>query len=767
MLASRLTRPLLRSRLPFQTSLHAGFRPRYVRLSRRSEPEDEIFARQISRTVPRDPRTGSVGYTVKAIIIVWVTYKLAVWFLYEPFFDGGTFDWLAQSTIFKLVGPQSNTKPRREAPEESARIYQPFKGKNEVRLLVLAPGNEDEEVQCRLINVELNWRARYEALSYHWGDPNVTVPIKCEGQTVAVTTNLHSALVDLRDATEPRYLWVDAICINQDDLDEKAKQIKLMGLIYSRARRVLIYLGRADREVSGALKDLAFLDSKFTALHVQRYMSRLAALGQTGTNLLSLFPSQIPFPDDFNWQPIVTLFRRHWFQRTWIIQEAILAKRGIVYCGRESIPWSKFETVVAALYMYHHTVKQIPGYDSVIDRAINGVNTMRLARRDRRKDRFRHFFIMRSERGQLNEYSGLLDLLLDTRQFQCTNPRDKIYGLMGIVRQNVNDEHLNPDYSFSVEQVYRNFVIWEIFANNNLRVLGCGSEKESESNFPSWVPDFMRLSPQQHLLRRGRRLDYNAGLDTKIQVKLSDDSLVLQVKGIVADRIHTVGTKEAVTGFALHLPRKLEDRKCESKQNALWFQELIQKKKWLDEAIVIYGEAYQRLASNGRPFIGDGHKKKLMTPATKLADRDAPPGLESFCRALIFNVDEFERPAAPVYTDMVAAFGILVGKSMRVEESYVAKWLPYAQLAERSLVRGAVGRRFAGTNEGLVGWVPQGTRRGDMVVVLYGSRVPFVLRKVGEGKYNLVGECYIHGLMAGEAVRAERRLEQEVNFALL
>lgn len=124
-------------------------------------------------------------------------------------------------------------------------IYRPLR-KNECRLAHLAPGSYNDPIHCDLHHFELTNFPQYEALSYVWGDPNNTAPIVVQGHTLQVTTNLEVALRHLRYSNKVRVLWIDAIVINQIDLDERTEQVALMGDIYSKAASVRIWLGPAD-----------------------------------------------------------------------------------------------------------------------------------------------------------------------------------------------------------------------------------------------------------------------------------------------------------------------------------------------------------------------------------------------------------------------------------------------------------------------------------------------------------------------------------------
>jgi hypothetical protein len=118
-----------------------------------------------------------------------------------------------------------------------------------IRLLRLLPhGDEDAPIQCHLFSYSrqevIKRNHLYEALSYVWGDENKTLPIFIGKHRFDVTENLHAALSRLRDHSLDRIIWVDAICINQRDDEEKEKQIQLMASIYGQAYSVVVWLGK-------------------------------------------------------------------------------------------------------------------------------------------------------------------------------------------------------------------------------------------------------------------------------------------------------------------------------------------------------------------------------------------------------------------------------------------------------------------------------------------------------------------------------------------
>lgn len=126
-----------------------------------------------------------------------------------------------------------------------ADIYSTLKlERNQTRLLVVEPGRWSEAIICSLEILSLDSSYDYEALSYVWGDPVDTIPIHVNGCHLDAARNLFCALRRLRRSSGPRKVWVDAISINQDDLDERGAQVNMMREIYSKAS-VLVYLGES------------------------------------------------------------------------------------------------------------------------------------------------------------------------------------------------------------------------------------------------------------------------------------------------------------------------------------------------------------------------------------------------------------------------------------------------------------------------------------------------------------------------------------------
>ena len=124
------------------------------------------------------------------------------------------------------------------------------------RLMTLAPGDAADPLHCSLDVINIENPPPLEALSYVWGDSTALSPMLCDGRPISITANLEQVLRHLRFPIQPRYLWVDAICIDQENIDERTRQVQDMRQVYKRATRVIVWLGIKTAGVEQAF-DLA------------------------------------------------------------------------------------------------------------------------------------------------------------------------------------------------------------------------------------------------------------------------------------------------------------------------------------------------------------------------------------------------------------------------------------------------------------------------------------------------------------------------------
>ncbi|KAK0618877.1 heterokaryon incompatibility protein-domain-containing protein [Immersiella caudata] len=340
-----------------------------------------------------------------------------------------------------------------------------------IRLLTLLPGTHDGPITCTTAIVNLSSKPTYTALSYVWGDPSDRLPITFNGVSAfPITRNLHTALTHLRDPSNPQIFWIDALCINQDHANEKPHQIQLMGDIYRNASTTCIWLGPSTPTSDLAISLIRSLD---------------------GTNLSS--PSNSPSPSGL--RAIAEIQSCPWWSRVWVIQEALLSPDPIIRCGAQTLSMESF-MVLDDIRRGWHRPSQTYHHS-----AINTITNLSLALR--------------------NPFSGIVTYWPDARirllnptpssspstlaewayylsDFQATDPRDKIYGLLGLASE--ADRKIMKfalENNMSASQVYTRAMMWFLMTARNLLQLSFDTDSrascavgEKGRTLPSWVIDF-------------------------------------------------------------------------------------------------------------------------------------------------------------------------------------------------------------------------------------------------------------------------------------
>jgi hypothetical protein len=174
--------------------------------------------------------------------------------------------------------------------------------RDSIRLLRLMPNKvESADIHCELFEYSLQEPCKgthlYEALSYVWGNPEKKLPLRIHNQSFDATVNLHAALLRLRNHFMERILWVDAICIDQENQEEKEHQIQSMAKIYSQANRVVIWLGEAAEDSDLALKEICLAGGKKPTTLLDNERIKLAVLA---------------------------LLQRPWFRRIWVWEQTLI-----------------------------------------------------------------------------------------------------------------------------------------------------------------------------------------------------------------------------------------------------------------------------------------------------------------------------------------------------------------------------------------------------------------------------------------------------------
>lgn len=211
-------------------------------------------------------------------------------------------------------GLVANLLPKgEEATNDISLIYQPLQHR-EIRIITLAPGEWNDRIECTLRTVSLDDNPSYEALSYCWGDPNDPKKlIFLPKQPFKATPSLESALRNLRHRDSERTMWIDAICINQNDVAERTAQVKQMQDIYAHASHLVVWVGAASESE----------DSDLGMETCRQVGEELKEGDHWDIDLanVSLIKDPHQRKEAFDPKPWVAanrLFRRNWFDRVWV-----------------------------------------------------------------------------------------------------------------------------------------------------------------------------------------------------------------------------------------------------------------------------------------------------------------------------------------------------------------------------------------------------------------------------------------------------------------
>ncbi|KAF2114278.1 heterokaryon incompatibility protein-domain-containing protein [Lophiotrema nucula] len=674
--------------------------------------------------------------------------------------------------------------------------YQPIKVESETRLLKLAPkaSPDDTTIICTLVHVDLDAPPPFEALSYVWknsiigplndadpdmetyawpmalgigpptrvikasfrelsthpelqsalwmtGFPRQKETIIIDGAKVEVGGELYTALKRLRPLwTDTDYgngicVWIDALCINQNDIEERSKHVKQMGKIYSKAKKVRIWLGEeatdADRLAFEALDQLGGF---FSELHDSGSMSNDSTVRQRFGMSERI--------QQLNWNCLSSLLNRAWFRRTWVIQEIALASSATMHLGRYNCDWGILSGIIHLLRSLDLDQNLWAYTEFTADVTLGLMNTLRSA----------------EEHGKR---LPLLTILQDSRSFNCTVEHDKVYSIINLAE----DARLYPapDYALSAEDVFKEFVMTQIHQTSSLNILYHCSKPSTASKLvlPSWVPDWTKECHHTPLYLSSLQCK-NIGLSApSFRFSTNPDTLI--VRGRIKDTIQNVDhirniprnpRKEAEPIGTVPDPHTGDDTKLwagpdlNAEKHKDWILEHMQNlRDWVANVMsiafpdqVISPEVFEAL---WRTFVCNqtlegeippqawGIQFSRFVSGTHRLDDDDGAWMEGVLR----------RPRELSRTwDLTERF----------ETQYKQGLVDYMEFVKTNGMW-CYNRRFFKTKHGDFGWGPSGVMEGDVLANINGMGFPLMLRPVSMG-YEVIGDCYVHGIMLGEGV---------------
>lgn len=579
--------------------------------------------------------------------------------------------------------------------------YQPLNTDlKEIRLFRIT--NAEDLIKCEVGRFALDESPVYTALSYTWsdnsGNDECNNHILLDGHAVGVRSNLEAALRELVKESLDKYLWVDALCINQTDRAEREEQVKLMGPIYSRAKIVISWLGKEHDNSQEALQTL----SSF----------REIGFMQTLYDTSDPWAQGKPLGDDRErkLRAIIRLFTRRYWRRAWVVQEMALARNLFVRCGPDHIAWGDLQKACNAIYESRDWMTIALHGSNVFYDLPDLLNSGPWL-----QDNYR-----------LRE-ANLCNLLLFNRTKSAKEPSDMVYGILGLASE---DDRLRIpiDYNLEPHVLFRNIAVLLIKEHKELRILAENkppslSGLSSNSSLPSWAVNWANqdMADQTTIFATHRRGTFSAsGKGNAYSV--IENGKVLLVKGFRIGTITRVGSL---------MPGTME-RDFKPIFDVIYDWWLIFDSMGRNK---IFGEKgfFDFL------HVGQLYRHGVHSP-THVKE------LEVSLRQDIRTLMALYKPDDVTFTPLVGKETGAIDKESK-EKAQSLAW---------SGSQGAWKRKLCVVDEVLCGVGPQCAEIGDLVVAVLGIEVPLVLRKrTGEdanGYINL-GDAYVEGLMYGDAVK--------------
>ncbi|KAG7284472.1 hypothetical protein NEMBOFW57_010846 [Staphylotrichum longicolle] len=572
------------------------------------------------------------------------------------------------------------------------------------RLLDIQPARHLDAplvAEAAIYDLKTPCEVEYYALSYCWGKPGRNEHLMVNQTDFPIPESLSAALRRFRALQEEQQafgapaswkIWVDAVCINQNDNAEKSHQVARMRDIYANAHRVLAWLGEAEEDSALALDTLRrfAVDSAKEAVAIA---------------------TQLQSEAEDRRAAIQRFIQRPYFFRMWIVQELVAAKEVTLFWGSHSIDFDKACNALERMTGsgFYPFSQQTANISYVY--------------------RWRDAYHARSEKPDDEELD--LRLFLDTRDRSATDPRDKIYSLFGITRDRIK-KGININYKDPVRKVYSEFSKHVLITRSDLQILSAVMVRHaaaSAHNLPSYVPDWTQPKYGGGFLQRYYRFKpthlFRASGDTKPRVTV--EAVVDDKGGILADAI-------AIEGFRLDTIARVIPIKYLLAPGRVSSTSVTQ--------AVLSKLAADALPSPTYPHTGEPAWMAYFRALT--ADRTAlSPRIGERYRSDNFaHFSDFDlRDPSAIPSDLPDE--LWEGISRDVETIVEDKDL------------------FV-TERGYIGLGHENCAAGDVVCVFLGGEVPYIVRSAPAGGhgFTFLGECYVHGVMDGEAMDGKAALEQ-------
>lgn len=629
---------------------------------------------------------------------------------------------LAVTYVQKVGNDVSLSRSNREA----SKVYKPLKRDSRQIRLLRFTGDDAQgldltaPLNVELITTEIEEAPGFIALSYVWGDIIEIGTIEIDKEKFNITSTLQQALRNLRRVSNGRYIWVDYLCIHQQDLDERASQLGFINEIYKSSQLVFACLGDMKEDHSITFDLLAnMMDSSCESWLSDENLT-------SDEQLMEIFIKEIRtlIETPCHFENIRAVLKAPWWTRLWILQEAVLAKSLVLFTGVSSIRWETLAISIRILqYFFYGKDAKKEFSQSVAAQSLEALIAFPA-----------EVYFRRGQ--QLSSTSGLGSVKdwfiahlsqLSARGY--SEPRDIIYAAKMLTP---NAPNISPNYELSIMEVYRNAARAIIEDRDDLKILSyvLFSRRRHERiwdstgdvstghewYWPSWVPDWRSrgwgvgcVTYKLGDMIGGRQLAFYASGSLSASVTFSTDSKILHTSGILVGTVKEVAQpigdpvsdEDGIEWDVMELPRP-----------------------------------------NDRPtYIAGGTWVRAWAQTCKVMDRElyrAPNMSPGRVLGTHFSSQPIEgpQPGQTKYGDM--------HDEMETASDITAD--PNKVVRLQQVIRvdgGKIKQKIWHTmslDSGYVGFGGYAIRSGDLVCVLRGGSYPFVLRKRKDGLYHLVSD---------------------------
>ncbi|EQB44486.1 hypothetical protein CGLO_16777 [Colletotrichum gloeosporioides Cg-14] len=758
--------------------------------------------------------------------------------------------------------------------------------KRQFRLLRLAPPSEDGIVShLQLKTFSLDEAPPYFCLSYVWGDPKRFIGVNCNGKMISVTGNLFHAIQTCFNRHPDAWLWADGICINQDDLAERSSQVLFMGAIYRNASMILAHPGHykyalVEPETDGQ-DETDTLDDRMGGLGVQDMLSfgigddareekaneseisqkpgdwrglreddAYSSENAQGAISIMTFLTRIwsnntrqkvqsdkdwekvNLPDPKTeegqqvWNNLMDFWNQDWYFRTWVLQEVVLAKKVVVLYDTTAISLEAITDFwdMARSHGLPRTLRLGP-YADIFNKVMHlspasSFKVLRDQRHGQDKDADES-----SSQEIFSTQPTIFELLCLSRNNLATDPRDKVYGLLGLTDDAVTHSII-PDYSpeNTASKVFTEVATEIANTERVVDLLHHAGIDQDLPDLPSWVPDWTKQSRstlQSHVYQC-------VGTSTpKVSVLDVGDKPKMTVRGAVISRVNVVGAawkyyshddsastfgafefapeldmpsfndedaRNFILTLATNMVEDVADRYAEEVMHDALVRTMTADCSWHGERI-----GRRPVQDNGEatePSLTEDNSEDQAKPSASDEFFDAVAAFKQFYARGPDSPEDFNVPGIRAHQSGI--FVWLLDFDEDVEADLQRRMIPYTvpfqevQKGRRFAILGTRGpkkpetehddgkeekkeskRKMHYATEELehhfMATLPWNAEIEDYIVLLEGFRTPFVLRKSKSEseaghieEYKVVGDCYVHGVMDGELLHWAEEVDEKL-----